>query len=211
LHKIVVKSGTVRKKRTGMLLPSTQKGAKGGIKVQVNAKFIEKLAVVAVAVFALNWVLLPAAQAGGHAPLGYQLMCLKNPNASECKGGGASKVKVTGDVMTTLKRVNTHVNRTIKPKYDSAGADIWNASASSGDCEDYVLAKRRALIKAGIPAGSLRIAYVKTRSGEGHAILVIKTGGKDLVLDNLTATIKPLSQTGYRIVSMSGANPRKWS
>lgn len=179
--------------------------------MQISTKFFGKLAVVAVAALAFNAAVVPVAQAGNHAPLGYQLLCLKHPNASECKGGGAAKVKVTGDVMATLKRVNAHVNRSIKPKYDASGADVWNASASSGDCEDYVLAKRRALIKAGIPAGSLRIAYVKTRSGEGHAILVIKTGGKDLVLDNLTATIKPLSQTGYRIVSMSGANPRQWS
>jgi len=172
-----------------------------------------RLACAAVTAVALSSVATPAAQAGGrtHAPLGYQLMCLKNPTASECKGGGAGKVTVTTNVMATLKRVNAHVNSTIRPRNDAGGADVWTASASSGDCEDYVLAKRRALINAGIPAGSLRIAYVKTRRGEGHAILVIKTGGKDLVLDNLTATIKPLSQTGYRIISMSGANPKKWS
>lgn len=146
---------------------------------------------------------------GGHAPLGYQLMCLKTPQ--ECKGGGKAQVTVTSDVMATLKRVNSHVNRTIKPRYDAAGTDVWNANASSGDCEDYVLAKRKALIRAGIPASSLRIAYVKTRRGEGHAILVVKTNGKDLVLDNLSATIKPLSQTGYRIISMSGSNPLSWS
>jgi predicted transglutaminase-like cysteine proteinase len=40
---------------------------------------------------------------------------------------------------------------------------------------------------------------------------VVKTNGKDLVLDNLSATIKPLSQTGYRIISMSGSNPLSWS
>jgi predicted transglutaminase-like cysteine proteinase len=156
-------------------------------------------------------VVAPAGQAtagGKHAPLGYQLMCLKTP--AECQGGGTAKVVVTSDVMATLKRVNAHVNRSIKPRND-AGADLWTASASSGDCEDYVLAKRRALIKAGVPSSSLRIAYVKTKTGVGHAILVVKTNGKDLVLDNLTATIKPLSQSGYRIVSMSGANPRNWS
>ena len=150
-----------------------------------------------------------SANAGNvHAPLGYQVMCLKNP--AECKGGGKAKITITADVMSTLKRVNGHVNRSIKPRNDS-GADVWSASATSGDCEDYVLAKRRALIKAGIPSSSLRIAYTKTRSGVGHAILIVKTNGKDLVLDNLTATIKPLSQTGYRIISMSGANPRNWS
>lgn len=171
------------------------------------------LAFAAAVAVALVPVATTAANAGGrtHAPLGYQLMCLKTPNAPECKGGGAAKVEVTASVMSTLKRVNAHVNSTIRPLHDRPGADVWNASASSGDCEDYVLAKRRALIKAGIPAGSLRIAHVKTRKGEGHAILVIKTGGRDLVLDNLTATIKPLSQTGYRVISMSGANPKQWS
>ncbi len=149
------------------------------------------------------------ALARSNAPLGYQLMCLKTP--SECQGGGKSKVAATGDVMATLKRVNRTVNASIRPVSDK-GADVWNANASSaGDCEDYVLAKRRLLIKAGIPASSLRIAYVKTRSGEGHAILVVNTGKGKLVLDNLTGAIKPLSQTGYRIVSMQGADPRHWS
>lgn len=178
--------------------------------MQIKTKFISKFAVVALAALAFNSAIVPVAQAE-NAPLGYQLMCLKNPNAAECKGGGAAKVKVTTNVMATLKRVNTHVNRTIKPKYDNDGTDVWTVNASAGDCEDYVLTKRRQLINSGIPAGSLRIAYVKTRRGEDHAILIVKTNGKDLVLDNLTATIKPLSQTGYRVISMSGSNPRKWS
>lgn len=147
--------------------------------------------------------------AAEHAPLGYQVMCLKMPQ--ECKGGGKAKVTVTTDVMATLKRVNSHVNRTIKPRNDAASTDVWSASASSGDCEEYVLAKRKALIKAGIPASSLRIAYVTTRKGVGHAILVVKTTGKDLMLDNLTATIKPLSQSGYRIIAISGSDPTNWS
>jgi predicted transglutaminase-like cysteine proteinase len=150
----------------------------------------------------------PAMAAKQHAPLGYQLMCLKQP--AECKGGGKAQVRATGDVMATLKRVNSQVNRSIRPRNDS-GADVWNASASSGDCEDYVLAKRRQLIKAGLPASSLRIAHVKTRSGAGHAVLVVNTGKVKYVLDNLTGAIKPLSQTGYRVVSMQGANPTAWS
>jgi len=169
---------------------------------------ILKFGLLIVATLSMTAMTMPAAQAGKHAPLGYQLMCLKTPE--QCKGGGKAKVEATGNLMATLKRVNSHVNRSIKPRNDS-GADVWSASASSGDCEDYVLAKRAALVKAGVPASSLRIAYVKTKRGEGHAILVVKTNGKDLVLDNLTATIRPLSQTGYRIISMSGANPRQWS
>lgn len=153
-------------------------------------------------------VLATPTSAGQHAPLGYQLMCLKQPH--ECKGGGKAQVTATPELMATLKRVNSQVNRAITPRNDR-GADVWNVSATSGDCEDYVLAKRRALIRAGVPASSLRIAYVKTRQGIDHAILVVKTSGKDLVLDNRTHAIKPLSQSGYRIISISGADPTKWS
>ncbi|MES2006606.1 MAG: transglutaminase-like cysteine peptidase [Patescibacteria group bacterium] len=156
--------------------------------------------------------LTTAATAGGvHAPLGFQLMCLKTPDIQTCKGGGKAKINVTADVIATLKRVNNRVNRTIQPKYDTSGTDTWSPNATSGDCEEYVLAKQQALIKAGIPASSLRMAYVKTRDGKDHAILVVKTNGEDLVLDNLVTSILPLGSTGYRIISMSGANPKKWS
>lgn len=141
-------------------------------------------------------------------PLGYQLMCLKHPE--ECRGGGAASVNVDDQLLATLKKVNWHYNKSIRPRSDGR-ADVWSVNVSAGDCEDYVLAKRRALIRAGVPASSLRIAAVKTRKGEGHAILVVKTNGQDLVLDNLTNTIKPLNRTGYRIVVMSGANPLSWS
>ena len=148
------------------------------------------------------------AMAGARAPLGYQLMCLKTP--AECQGGGSSTVTATAEIIATLKRVNMRVNNSITPRNDS-GADVWNASATSGDCEDYVLAKRRALITAGLPASSLRIAYVKTRGGIGHAILVVKTDKGDFVLDNLNRSVRPLSQSGYRVISMSGADPKSWS
>lgn len=146
--------------------------------------------------------------AAGVAPLGYSMMCLKNPN--ECRPGGTPAAKSTEKLVATLKRVNSSVNRAIKPRNDR-GADIWTVGATTGDCEDYVVAKRRALIKAGVPAGSLRIAYVKTKAGIDHAILIVRTEKQELVLDNLTPTIKPLSQTGYRVISKSGANPLSWS
>lgn len=151
---------------------------------------------------------IQSAQAKSKAPLGYQLMCLKTP--SECRGGGASTAKIGEDTLALLKRVNNSVNQAIRPRSDGA-TDSWNASASSGDCEDYVLAKRRALIKAGLPPSALRIAHVQTSSGEGHAVLVVKTSKGDFVLDNLNGTVRLLAQLGYRIVSMSGANPREWS
>jgi predicted transglutaminase-like cysteine proteinase len=147
-------------------------------------------------------------EARSNAPLGYQLMCLKSP--AECQGGGRSSVEATPELMEKLKRVNARVNRAITPRSDG-NADVWNASATSGDCEDYVLAKRRALIRAGLPASSLRIAYVKTRAGEGHAILVVKTDRGDYVLDNLDRSVRLLGKSGYQVISMSGADPRQWT
>ncbi|HEY9012977.1 MAG TPA: transglutaminase-like cysteine peptidase [Devosia sp.] len=164
------------------------------------------------ALMALAALLLASApqvsMAKNNAPLGYQLMCLKTP--SECRGGGSASVRASDDLMATIKRVNAHVNRSITPR-DDGGADRWSASASAGDCEDYVLAKRRALIRAGVSPSALRIAYVKTSWGEGHAILVVKTNKGDVVLDNLNGAVRPLSRSGYRLVSMSGANPMQWN
>lgn len=162
--------------------------------------------VAALVLTSLGLAAAPAVAA--KVPVGYQIFCLKNPH--ECKGGGASQIVVTDKTMSLIKSVNASVNRSIRPRNDS-GADVWSANASTGDCEDYVLAKRRALIKAGLPPSALRIAYVKTKRGEGHAILVVMTDGKDWVLDNINGRVRPLSQSGYRLVSMSGANPRNWS
>jgi len=103
------------------------------------------------------------------------------------------------------------VNNAIRPKNDRGGKDVWTLDASSGDCEDYVVTKRSRLIKMGLPPAALRIAYAKTRSGEGHAILIVKTSQGDFVLDNRTNAIKLKAQAGLRIISMSGANPKSWT
>lgn len=144
--------------------------------------------------------------AASSAPLGFQLLCLQHPE--ECRGGGSSSVDLTESLLGVIERVNSQVNRAIRPRNDSGG-DVWSIGASSGDCEDYVLSKRRALINAGLPPSALRIAYVKAQ-GIDHAVLVIKTDGADLVLDNLASNIVPLRNTGYRLIAMSGADPMVW-
>jgi predicted transglutaminase-like cysteine proteinase len=114
-------------------------------------------------------------------------------------------------MMSLLERVNAKVNADIRPLADGA-VDIWSVNVRAGDCEDYVMTKRHALIGAGVPASALRIAWVKTRQGEQHAVLVVKTNDHDgLVLDNLTGRIRTLSQTGYSVLSISGADPKVWS
>ncbi len=142
-------------------------------------------------------------------PLGFQLLCLRH--AEYCRGGGVSRIDATDEVLELLRRVNGSVNRAIRPRND-AGADVWTFNPASGDCEDYVITKRQRLIEAGVSPGALRIAVVTTRQGEPHAVLIVKTLQGDFVLDNLTNSIRPVSQMPHRLVSMSGANPvSRWS
>lgn len=141
------------------------------------------------------------------APLGFQLMCLRAPEA--CLPGGAARVAMTPQMLTTLRLVNLHVNPAIRPLPDGM-TDRWTIGASKGDCEEYVLAKRLELIRRGLPRSALRIAQVKTRKGAGHAILVVHTDQGDVVLDNLSQRLFTLEATGYRLVAMSTADPRVW-
>ena len=144
--------------------------------------------------------------ASSSAPLGFQLLCLQHPE--ECRGGGSSSVSLTDSLLGQIEHINSQVNRSIRPQNDRGG-DVWTIGASAGDCEDYVLSKRRALINAGLPPSSLRIAYVKAQ-GVDHAILIVKTDGSDLVLDNLVSNIIPLQNTRYRLIAVSSADPMIW-
>lgn len=160
---------------------------------------------------AISLAVLPAGAAQrperATAPLGFQIMCLKYP--SQCQGGGQPVVQLSQSGYSVLRQINTQVNRSIRPRFDGLG-DVWTPNARTGDCEEYVLAKRAALIGAGFPPSALRIAHVRTRAGQGHAILVLRTTSGDLVLDNLSPSVRRLQQTGYRIVAMSTENPLIW-
>lgn len=142
-------------------------------------------------------------------PASFRMFCAVNPN--ECRPGGASSIKLTEDTMRTLTEINSRVNRSIRPRLDSAALQLWRINPSSGDCKSYVVSKRHELIKRGLPASALRIAFVRTKAGVGHAVLVVKTNQGDLTLDNLSKEIRPFKQTGYRVVGMSQADPRRWS
>lgn len=140
------------------------------------------------------------------APLGMMLFCLKAPK--HCRGGGASEVRMTAQVKKALQSVNRSVNRSIRPRNDKG--DVWSINVKSGDCEDYALTKRAKLISLGLPASALRLATARTRSGEGHAVLVVRTDKGDFVLDNRTGRVKEWHKTGLRWVAMASANPKVW-
>ena len=88
---------------------------------------------------------------------------------------------------------------------------MWNVGTTSGDCEDFALTKRRALIRAGIPASSLLMAVARTRYGEGHAVLVARTTAGDFVLDNRGNALREWHRTDLSWLKIASAeNPRIW-
>jgi predicted transglutaminase-like cysteine proteinase len=108
----------------------------------------------------------------------------------------------SGDIRT-LTTLNRRVNRSIRRASDDAQygrAEYWTVPQgrdATGDCEDYVLAKRRALLDAGVSPEALSIAVVRTRRGEMHAVLLVATEGGEMVLDNLSPWIVPWTEAPY--------------
>ncbi len=75
-----------------------------------------------------------------------------------------------------------------------------------GDCEDYVLEKRRQIQALGVPLSNLLITVVRKPDGEGHAILTVRTNKGDFVLDNLSDRVKPWEDTGYWYLKRQASN-----
>src|SRR5664279_5762749 len=80
-----------------------------------------------------------------------------------------------------------------------------------GDCEDYVLLKRRMLMQAGWPREALLITVVRDKKGDGHAVLTVKTNKGEFILDNQEAQVLAWNKTGYRFVKrQSQSDPNLW-
>ncbi len=113
---------------------------------------------------------------------------------------------MTPDLLALLNSVDRTVNRAIRYVHNGAD-DSWKlamqqaASQATGDCKDYVLEKRRALIERGVSPQSLSIALVQTWRGESHAVLLVATDQGEYVLDNLSGSVKRWDKLGYRWVS----------
>ena len=149
------------------------------------------------------------------APIGWVEFCAENPG--ECRGGASQPrdIVMTQTAWRDLLRVNRWVNETIKPMTDMdhwGVVERWNYPDDGyGDCEDYVLQKRRMLMKAGWPREALLITVVRDKNNDGHAVLTVKSDKGEYVLDNQTDDIVLWSDTGYRFVKrQSQSDPNVW-
>jgi predicted transglutaminase-like cysteine proteinase len=91
--------------------------------------------------------------------------------------------------------------------FDIYGKDeVWAYPKGVGDCEDYVLEKRRTLNSKGLSLSNLLITVVRKPDGEGHAILTIRTDKGDFVLDNLNDVVRQWDNTGYRFLKRQASD-----
>ena len=145
------------------------------------------------------------------APFAHVLFCKANPG--ECKGA-QSKYERHSDDLALLKTINEEVNDAIIPQMEigtGTKADVWKIFPIAGDCDDYVVSKRSRLIAAGWEPRNLRIAVAFTRSGQGHAVLVVSTKGGDYVLDNRTNRIVLWHKTDLHFIKIQDHDrPKLW-
>ena len=138
------------------------------------------------------------------APIGWVEFCTEHKSECATKASTPRDVVLTPKAWTDLIQVNNWVNEKIKPITDLEHWGVverWNYPDDGyGDCEDYVLLKRRMLIKAGWPREALLITVVRDKKGEGHAVLTVKTNKGEFILDNQEAEVLPWTKTGYRFV-----------
>lgn len=141
-------------------------------------------------------------------PIGARQFCDDWPEECRPLDIATEPVPLTQTSWHELATVNDRFNSQVQPRTDAdfySRREYWTYPQGFGDCEDYALAKRRALIELGWPAAMLRLALVRQSNGDAHAVLVALTDLGDFVLDNLEPQVLGWDQTSYHFVKMQSA------
>ena len=120
------------------------------------------------------------------------------------------------DPVARADAVNKYVNERVAFVDDwkqYGKADLWSAASETlrrgkGDCEDYAIAKMQMLRTAGIADKDMYLVVLKdlVRRAD-HAVLVVRAGGRMLLLDNGTDAIADTETVrDYRPILTFGAS-----
>jgi predicted transglutaminase-like cysteine proteinase len=148
------------------------------------------------------------------APFQHVRFCLRYP--ADCRSNATEdeRIELTGENSELLDRVNRDVNAAIAPEEKGYGKNLreaWTIAPFWGDCNDYAVTKRHELLRSGLPAKALRLAVVRTKSGDGHLVLLVATTKGDLMLDNLTDAVLPWQSADYQWIKIqSASDARSW-
>jgi predicted transglutaminase-like cysteine proteinase len=149
------------------------------------------------------------------APIGWVDFCADHPLECKVAPSAPRDIVLSNRAWTDLVRINKWVNDNVKPMTDLEHYGVVEKWAypddGYGDCEDYVLLKRRMLVEAGWPREALLITVVRESNGNGHAVLTVKTDKGEFILDNQEQRILPWSETSYRYVKRQAqTDPNRW-
>lgn len=145
-------------------------------------------------------------------PSGASQLCQRYSWA--CSEGSSRTIDGHRELLV-VKQINRHVNASTREVSDQSQYRLqekWALPTKlGGDCEDFVLLKKRNLIEAGVDPKRLLIATVLDTRRRGHAVLVYRSPRGDMILDNQTNQIKPWASTRYLFLRMQDPNqPHRW-
>ena len=146
-------------------------------------------------------------------PIGHYEYCKSNPKSCSAMNDDGP-LQLTEARWKTLLKVNYTANSSIEPLTDQEIYGVeerWAYPTTVGDCEDFVLLKRKMLMNKGFSASNLLITVVLQPNGEGHAVLTVRTDRGDFVLDNMRNKVMNWSETEYTYLKRQDtANPGRW-
>ncbi len=186
------------------------------------AQGLRFFAATAIGLVSTGWASAPAAAAsfmvtGGltSQPIGHYDFCKARPQECNVRPRNLAPAVMTGKLWRMLSDVTAAVNAAVKPMSDMeiyGKEEVWAyPDKGVGDCEDYVLEKRRRLSRLGVSLADLLITVVRKPDGEGHAVLTVRTDQGDYVLDNLSDKVRLWDQTGYRYLKRQAVdNTGRW-
>lgn len=147
-------------------------------------------------------------------PIGHYEFCQRLPAECAVRSKAAPAPKLTQHGWQVLSTVNTKVNADVIAMTDQeiyGKEEYWAYPTDAGDCEDFVLEKRRQLLAKGFSAADLLMTVVRKPDGEGHAVLTVRTSEGDFILDNLSPDVKLWTQTPYTYLKRQASfNSGRW-
>lgn len=121
-------------------------------------------------------------------PSQYVEFCDREPDA--CVLDGEPRIVWTAEAFEQVSAINRNVNAevTFIPDQENSGLEeLWSfPEGGAGDCEDFVLEKRKRLVDLGFPGAALTCAIAfHEQKLFPHALLLVESTSGTWVLDNL--------------------------
>ncbi|WP_258158533.1 transglutaminase-like cysteine peptidase [Rhizobium sp. TH2] len=131
---------------------------------------------------ALSWLFAGFASHAGpddQINMAHAVFCIQH--AEECPATGPTVIKWSQHVDRDIQGIDHTVNDSIIPRNETS--DEWTINPRFGDCDDFVVTKRHALIQLGYPARALRPKVVSRNKPNDHLVLEVVTTKQTYVLD----------------------------